>query len=139
MGFLKEFRDFAVKGNVVDLAVGVIIGAAFGLIVKSLVEDLLMPPLGYLLGGLDFSDLVLTLKDAGKHPVTGNDMPAVDLRYGKFLNAAIAFTIQAFAIFLLVKLINKARRPAPAPAGPPPLTKDHEILSEIRDLLKDRG
>jgi large conductance mechanosensitive channel len=135
MGLLKEFKEFAMKGSVIDLAVGVIIGAAFGLIVKSAVDDLLMPPLGFIMGGADFSDLTITLKEAGPHPVTGNPMPAVVLRYGKFLNVAIAFTIQAIAIFGLIKLINMAKRPAPA-AGPPALTKDQEILTEIRDLLR---
>jgi large conductance mechanosensitive channel len=137
MGFAKEFREFILKGNVVDLAVGVIIGAAFGAIVKSAVDDLMMPPLGYIMGGVDFGDKVLTIVPEGEHPLTKVKMKQVDIRYGKFLNALIQLTIQGFAIFLVIKLINKMRKPAPAaPPGPPPLTKDQEILTEIRDLLK---
>jgi large conductance mechanosensitive channel len=141
MGFLKEFRDFAMKGSVVDLAVGVIIGIAFGAIVKSMVDDVLMPPLGFLMGGVDFADKVFELKAAGPHPVTGKDMPAVVIGYGKFLNALIAFIIQALAIFVLIKLLNSAKRkPAVvAPPPPPPPTKEELLLAEIRDILKARG
>jgi large conductance mechanosensitive channel len=135
MGLLKEFKEFAMKGSVIDLAVGVIIGAAFGMIVKSAVDDLLMPPLGYLMGGADFSDKTLIITKGSTHPLTGNEMPPVVIRYGKFLNVAIAFAIQALAIFALIKVINMAKRPAPT-AGPPPLTKDQELLTEIRDLLR---
>lgn len=138
MGLAKEFREFILKGSVVDLAVGVIIGAAFGAIVKSAVDDLMMPPLGYVMGGVDFGDKAITLVAEGTvHPVTGNPMKQVDIRYGKFLNALIQLTIQGLAIFLVIKLINNMRKPAPAAAaGPPPLTRDQEILTEIRDLLK---
>ena len=138
MSLAKEFRDFILRGSVVDLAVGVIIGAAFGALVKSAVDDVLMPPLGYVTGGMDFGDKVLTLVEEGTpHAVTQTPLKQVDLRYGKFLNAAISLLIQGFAIFLAIKLLSKLRRPAPAPAaGPPPLTKDQELLTEIRDLLR---
>ena len=137
MGLLKEFKEFAMKGSVIDLAVGVIIGVAFGALVKSVVDDVMMPPLGFLTGGLDFSDKVLTLAEPMIHPVTGKNLPAVVIKYGKFINAAIAFLIQAFAIFIVIKVINKMKKPAPA-AGPPPLTKDQELLVEIRDLLRNK-
>ena len=138
MGLAKEFKEFILKGSVVDLAVGVIIGAAFGAIVKSAVDDLMMPPLGYVMGGADFGDKVITLVPEGTiHPVTQNPMKQVDIRYGKFLNALIQLTIQGLAIFLVIKLINKMRKPALAvPPGPPPLTKEQELLTEIRDLLR---
>jgi large conductance mechanosensitive channel len=126
MSIVKEFREFAVKGNVVDLAVGVIIGAAFGKIVSSLVEDVVMPAMGALIGGLDFSGLVLKLGSA-------------TLRYGKFLQTCLDFLIIAWAIFLVVKLINRLKReeaaPAPPPAAPP---REEVLLEEIRDLLKSR-
>jgi large conductance mechanosensitive channel len=128
MGLLQEFKTFAVKGNVVDMAVGVIIGAAFGKIVASAVEDIVMPPLGLLVGGMDFSRYAIELKPAvGEHP-------AVMLRWGKFLQMCLDFTIMAFAIFMMVKAMNRLKtEPPPAPpAGP---TKDQELLTEIRDLL----
>jgi large conductance mechanosensitive channel len=138
MGLAKEFREFILKGNVVDLAVGVIIGAAFGAIVKSAVDDLMMPPLGYVMGGVDFGDKKITLAEEGAtHPLTGQPMKQVDVRYGKFLNALIQLVIQGLAIFLVIKLINRMRRPLPAAvAPPPPPTKEQELLTEIRDLLK---
>jgi large conductance mechanosensitive channel len=140
MGILKEFRDFALKGNVVDLAVGVIIGAAFGSIVKSVVDDVMMPPLGWLMGGLDFSDKAVTLQKAGSaHAITGKVLTSdVVLRYGKFINASIQFLIQAIAIFVMIKLINKAKRQPPPDTAPPPPTKDQLLLAEIRDILKSR-
>jgi large conductance mechanosensitive channel len=128
MSVLKEFREFAVKGNVVDMAVGIIIGAAFGKIVSSLVSDVVTPPLGYVIGGVDFTKLAYTLPPmlAGVEPVT--------IRYGVFLQAVFDFTIVAFAIFMLVKLINKMRRKhEAAPAVPP---RQEVLLEEIRDLLK---
>ncbi|MEN0035716.1 MAG: large-conductance mechanosensitive channel protein MscL [Cellvibrio sp.] len=130
MSVLKEFRDFAVKGNVVDLAVGIIIGAAFGKIVSSVVADVIMPPIGLLIGGVDFSDLVITLKAAE------GAAPAVVISIGKFIQTIIDFTIIAFAIFMLVKVINrvKAKTP-PAPAAP---TAQEVLLTEIRDLLKEQ-
>jgi large conductance mechanosensitive channel len=128
MSVLKEFREFAVKGNVVDMAVGIIIGAAFGKIVSSLVSDVVTPPLGYVIGGVDFTKLAYTLP-----AVLGHD--TVTIRYGVFLQAVFDFTIVAFAIFLLVKLINTLRRKqeAAAPAAPP---RQEVLLEEIRDLLK---
>jgi large conductance mechanosensitive channel len=131
MSLMQEFKEFAVKGNVVDMAVGVIIGGAFGKIVASAVEDIVMPPLGLLLGGVDFSDLAIQLKAAV------GDKPAVVLRYGKFTQMLIDFTIMAFAVFMMVRAMNKLKKPAPAPAPAGP-TKDQELLSEIRDLLKKR-
>ena len=139
MSLISEFKEFALKGSVVDLAVGVIIGAAFGAIVKSAVDDVMMPPLGWLMGGLDFSDKVVILQHAGTaHPITGKILPKdVVLSYGRFINVAIQFLIQAFAIFMLIKAINRAKRkPQPTPAQPTPLTKDQELLTEIRDSLR---
>lgn len=131
MSLLSEFKAFAVKGNVVDMAVGIIIGAAFGKIVSSFVGDVVMPPVGLLVGGVDFSDLAITLKAA-----EGN-APAVVLAYGKFIQTVLDFMIVAFAIFMGVKVINKLKREeAAAPEVPPAPTKDQELLSEIRDLLK---
>jgi large conductance mechanosensitive channel len=130
MGILQEFKTFAVKGNVVDMAVGVIIGAAFGKIVASVVEDLIMPPIGLAVGGMDFSSYAVELKAAV------GDKPAVMLRYGKFLQVCLDFTIMAFAIFMMVKMINKLKQEPPPPAPPePPATKDQLLLTEIRDLL----
>ncbi len=134
MAVLKEFREFAVKGNVVDLAVGVIIGAAFGKIVNSLVADVIMPPIGLLLGGIDFSAFALTLKPTSVD-AAGKAIAPVFLKYGVFINTMIEFAIVAFAVFLLVKAINAARRePAAAPAPAPPAQE--VLLAEIRDLLK---
>ena len=131
MSVIQEFKAFAVKGNVVDMAVGIIIGAAFGKIVSSAVGDLVMPPLGLLVGGMDFSDLAITLKDAA------GTAPAVVLGDGRFLQALLDFTIVAFAIFLLVKGINKLKREeAAAPTLPPTPSKEEQLLTEIRDLLK---
>ena len=131
MSFSSEFKAFAMKGNVVDLAVGVIIGAAFGKIVSSFVGDLIMPPLGLLIGGVDFSDLAVTLKAAE------GDVPAVVLAYGKFIQTVIDFVIVAFAIFMGVKAINQLKREeAVAPTAPPVPTAEETLLTEIRDLLK---
>ena len=131
MSILSEFKAFAVKGNVVDMAVGIIIGAAFGKIVSSFVGDVVMPPIGLLIGGVDFSDLAITLKAAE------GDIPAVVLSYGKFIQTVLDFVIVAFAIFMGVKVINRLKREeAAAPAEPPAPTKDQELLTEIRDALK---
>ena len=131
MSFAKEFKEFAVKGNVVDMAVGIIIGAAFGKIVTSVVEDVIMPPIGMLIGGVDFSDLAFTLKDATE------TTPAVLIKYGQFIQVSLNFIIVAFAVFLLVKAINTLKRKEEiAPSAPPVPTKDQELLVEIRDLLK---
>ncbi|MFA5241599.1 MAG: large-conductance mechanosensitive channel protein MscL [Sulfuricella sp.] len=133
MSMIKEFKEFAVKGNVVDMAVGIIIGAAFGKIVSSFVGDVIMPPIGVLLGGVDFSNLAFTLKEAV------GSAPAVVISYGKFLQTVIDFTIIAFAVFMGIKAINtlkKQEEAAPsAPAAPPP---QEVLLAEIRDLLRDR-
>jgi large conductance mechanosensitive channel len=128
MGMLKEFKEFASKGSVVDLAVGVVIGAAFGKIVTSLVEDVIMPPIGLLLSGIDFSKLAITLKNA-----TG-DQPPVLLNYGSFVNAVIAFLIVAFCIFVMLKAVNKMRKTQPDAEATP----DQVLLTEIRDELRKR-
>lgn len=131
MSIISEFKAFAVKGNVVDMAVGIIIGAAFGKIVSSFVGDVVMPPLGVLIGGVDFTDLAITLKAAE------GDLPAVVLAYGKFIQTVIDFLIVAFAIFMGIKVLNRLKREEETvPAAPPAPTKDQELLSEIRDLLK---
>ena len=133
MSFIKEFREFAVKGNVVDMAVGVVIGAAFGKIVSSLVSDVITPPLGYVIGGVDFTKLAITLPAmVGHDPVT--------VRYGIFLQALFDFIIVAFAIFIAVKAINRLRHrhEKEQPAAPPAPTKDQMLLQEIRDLLKQK-
>ena len=134
MGFLSEFKTFAMKGNVIDLAVGVVIGAAFGTITKSLVEDVIMPPLGMLISNVDFTALKLVLKDAVV--VNGEVLqPAVSINYGNFLQTVVNFLIIAFAIFLLVRLINRLRvKEAATPA--PAINKQEVLLAEIRDLLK---
>ena len=133
MSVMKEFREFAVKGNVVDLAVGIIIGVAFGKIVTSFVTDLLMPPLGLLIGGIDFSNLVIVLKAAG------DGTEAVAIRYGLFIQTVVDFVIVAFAVFLAVRLINRLRKKeAVAPATPAAPTAQEQLLTEIRDLLKQR-
>lgn len=133
MGMLTEFKEFAVKGNVIDLAVGVVIGAAFGAIVTSLVSDIIMPPIGILVGGLDFSDISTVLKEASADGKT----PAVAIRWGVFLNAIIKFIIVAFSIFMVVKVINAAKKKeAAAPSVPAEPTNEEKLLTEIRDLLK---
>jgi large conductance mechanosensitive channel len=137
----REFRDFAMRGNVVDLAVGIIIGAAFTTIVNSLVNDLIMPPLGLVLGGVDFTDFFLTLK-GGSFPTLAAAKAggAVTLNYGAFINAVIRFLIVAFAIFILVKQINRLKREEPKPEPAPPAPSPEEVLlAEIRDLLKARA
>jgi large conductance mechanosensitive channel len=129
MGFVKEFREFAVKGNVVDMAVGLVIGAGFGKIVSSLVADVIMPPLGLIIGGVDFSNLKMTLQKA----TAGS--AAVTLNYGTFIQTVFDFSIVAFAMFTLVKLINRMKRQheqAPTPV----LTTQEKLLTEIRDLLR---
>ena len=131
MRLLQEFKAFAVKGNMIDMAVGIIIGAAFGKIVSSFVGDVVMPPLGVLIGGVDFSDLAITLKAAE------GEAPAVLLAYGKFIQAIIDFAIIAFAIFIGIKVINRLKREEEAaPAAPPAPSREQELLTEIRDLLK---
>jgi large conductance mechanosensitive channel len=133
MSMIKEFKEFAMRGNVMDLAVGVVIGAAFGKIVTSLVADVITPLIGLAVGGVDFSDLAITLKAAQ------GDQAAVLLSYGKFIQTIFDFIIIAFAIFMAIKGINRLKRQQPeveaAPAGPTP---DQQLLTEIRDLLKQK-
>jgi large conductance mechanosensitive channel len=133
MSIVSEFKAFAVKGNVVDMAVGIIIGAAFGKIVSSFVGDVIMPPIGLLIGGVDFTDLVITLKAAE------GDLPAVLLAYGKFIQTLLDFVIVALAIFMAVKVINRLKREeAVAPSLPPSPSPEETLLTEIRDLLKSQ-
>ena len=133
MGMMQEFKEFAVKGNVVDMAVGIIIGGAFGKIVSSFVADVIMPPIGLLIGGVNFTDLAVTLKEAA------GDAPAVMLNYGKFIQSMVDFTIIAFAIFLAVKAINSLKKKEEeAPKAPPKPSKEEVLLTEIRDLLKEK-
>ncbi len=138
MSILKEFKEFAVRGNMIDLAVGIIIGAAFGKIVSSLVNDIIMPPIGLLLGGMNFTDIKITMREAITDPATGKMIKdAVALRIGSFIQTLVDFTIIAFSIFLMIKGINKlSKKKAEAPPAPPAPTKDQELLTEIRDLLK---
>jgi large conductance mechanosensitive channel len=133
MSIVKEFKEFAVKGNVVDMAVGIIIGAAFAKIVSSFVGDVIMPPIGVLLGGVDFSQLSIIVKEGV------DNKPPVVISYGKFIQTIIDFTIIAFAIFAAVKAINSLKKKeAAAPEVPPVPTREEVLLSEIRDLLKSR-
>ncbi|HET9405307.1 MAG TPA: large conductance mechanosensitive channel protein MscL [Burkholderiales bacterium] len=139
---LKEFKEFAVRGNVVDMAVGIIIGAAFGKIVDSLVKDLIMPPIGLLLGKVDFTNLFFVLKQgaqAGPYlsVEAAQKAGAVTFNYGVFINTLISFLIVAFAVFLLIRAINKLKRQEEAkPAEPPPTPEEIMLLREIRDSLK---
>jgi large conductance mechanosensitive channel len=130
MSVLREFKEFAMKGNVIDMAVGIVIGAAFGKVVSSFVGDVLMPPIGVLLGGVDFSNLAVVVKDAV------GDKPAVLVSYGKFIMTIVDFIIIAFAIFLVVKGINSLRKKEAAP--PPVPSRQETLLVEIRDLLKEK-
>jgi len=139
---LKEFKEFAMRGNVVDLAVGVIIGAAFGKIVTSMVNDILMPPIGKAMGGVNFSDLFINL-DPAKGTFTSlkaaRDAGAAVIAYGSFINNILDFIIIAFCIFMVVKGMNRLnRKPAPAPPPPPEPTREEKLLAEIRDILKAR-
>jgi large conductance mechanosensitive channel len=130
---LKEFQAFAMRGNVVDLAIGVIIGAAFGAIVNSLVADIIMPIIGYATGGIDFSDLAYTLKPAAV-AADGAAIPAVTINYGKFINFIVTFVLVAFAMFMVVKGMNNLKKKE-AEAPPPPPPAQEVLLAEIRDLL----
>jgi large conductance mechanosensitive channel len=142
---LKEFKEFAVKGNVLDMAVGIIIGAAFGTIVRSLVDDVIMPPIGLLLGGVDFTDLFITLS-GGTVPgpyatlAAAKEAGAVTINYGVFINALLSFLIVAFAVFMVVKSFNSLKRKEEAATEPPPAppepSAEEKLLSEIRDILK---
>lgn len=133
MSMLREFKEFAMRGNVVDMAVGIVIGAAFGKIVTSLVSDVIMPPIGWLTGGIDFSDMKWVIKPAdNSNPA--HKIPEVAIAYGSFINSIIAFLILAFAIFILVKIVNKFY--TKAAAAP---TAEVAVLTEIRDLLKNKS
>lgn len=136
MSFIKEFKEFAMRGNVIDLAVGVVIGGAFGKIVTSLVDDIIMPPIGYLIGGFDFKAIKLTLKEAVVDAAGKVTSPEVTINLGNFIQVLIQFTIIAFAIFLVVKAINSLKKKEEAAAAPTPPTE--ALLTEIRDLLKNR-
>ena len=141
---LKEFREFAMRGNVVDMAVGIIIGAAFGKIVDSLVKDVIMPPIGLVLGGVDFSDLFITLKEgatAGPYATlaAAQQAGAVTISYGMFLNSVISFLIVAMVLFMAIKAMNRLRRKQEeAPQTEPPPSREVQLLEEIRDALVDR-
>ena len=144
MGFVKEFKAFALKGNVMDMAVGVIIGGAFGKIVTSLVNDVIMPPIGLAVGGVDFTDLKLTLKSEVLDAAGAVITPAVTWNYGAFIQQVVDFTILAFCVFIMVKVMNtmlkkkQEEAPAPAPAPEPEPSKEEILLAEIRDLLKEK-
>lgn len=132
MSFIKDFKEFAVKGNAIDMAVGVIIGGAFGKIVSSLVDNVIMPPIGVLTGGVDFTDLKLTIKEAS------DGAAAVTLNYGQLIQDVVDFLIISFCVFIMVKTLMKLTRKkteAPAPKAEPQLTKEEQLLTEIRDLL----
>ncbi len=134
MGMMKEFKEFAMRGNVVDLAVGVVIGAAFGKIVSSVVADVIMPPVGLMLGGVEFTDMKAVLKEAV------GETPAVTLNYGTFIQSCVDFLIIAFAIFVLVKGINSLKRKeADTPPPPAPPSPEQVLLGEIRDLLRAKS
>ena len=137
MGMISEFKEFAMRGNVVDLAVGVVIGAAFGKIVTSLVDNIIMPPIGLLIGGIDFSKMALTLKEASV-AADGTEIPAVVIGYGTFFNSILQFIVVAFAIFMVVKVMNRLSRKQEeeAPAAPAEPSEEVTLLREIRDSLK---
>lgn len=144
MSFIKEFKAFAMRGNVIDMAVGIVIGGAFGKIVSSFVADVIMPPLGLLLGKVNFTELAITLKEAVPATIANGKevaaIAAVTLNYGKFIQTMVDFTIVAFAIFMVVKAMNTLKRKeeavAATPPPPPPPSKEAQLLTEIRDLLK---
>ncbi|MDH3914868.1 MAG: large-conductance mechanosensitive channel protein MscL [Chromatiales bacterium] len=133
MGMMQEFKSFAMRGNVVDMAVGIIIGGAFGKIVSSFVKDVIMPPIGMLIGGVDFGDLAITLKEAV------GETPAVLISYGAFIQTLLDFVIIAFAIFMVIRAMNSLKKKEEEkPAAPPAPSKEEVLLTEIRDLLKQR-
>ena len=143
---LEEFKEFAVKGNMLDMAVGIILGAAFGTIVQSLVKDVIMPPVGMMLGGVDFTDMFFTIQEgatAGPYATlaAAQEAGAVTINYGLFGNALVSFLIVAFTVFMVVRAFNKMKRAEEAapPAAPPAPSAEESLLSEIRDLLKARG
>ena len=133
MSMMTEFKEFAIKGNAVDMAVGIIVGAAFGKIVSSFVNDVIMPPIGLLIGGVNFNKLTFTLKEAS------GDVAAVMISYGKFIQTVIDFTIIAFVIFIVIKAINSQKRKEEETVPPPPEpSKEELLLSDIRDILKEK-
>ena len=132
MSVIKEFKAFAMRGNVVDMAIGIILGVAFGKIVASFVGDILMPPIGMLLGGMDFADLAITLKEAS------GEIAAVTIGYGKFIQSIIDFIIIAFAIFMVVKGMNSMKKKEEAAPAAPPAPSQEVLLAEIRDILKQK-
>ena len=132
MSMMTEFKEFAIKGNAVDMAVGIIVGAAFGKIVSSFVNDVIMPPIGLLIGGVDFNKLTFTLKEAS------GDVAAVMISYGKFIQTVIDFTIIAFVIFIVIKAINSQKRKEEETVPPPGPSKEELLLSDIRDILKEK-
>lgn len=138
--FLNEFKQFAMRGNVLDMAVGVIIGGAFGKIVSSVVDDIIMPPIGWLIGGVNFSDLKVTLPSV--EVIAGEKLQAATINYGNFLQTTLNFLIVTFCVFMLIKLVNKVtakkeEKPAETPKAPEP-TQEEKLLTEIRDLLKEQ-
>lgn len=138
MSFLQEFKTFAMKGNVVDMAVGIIIGGAFGKIVSSLVSDIIMPPIGILVGGMKFDALKIVLQNGG-HDAAGKAIEPITLNYGSFIQSSLDFVIIAFSVFLMIKAMNSLKKksvpPPPAPAAPSP---EQNLLTEIRDILKEQ-
>ncbi len=141
MGVIKEFKEFAVKGNVLDMAIGIIIGGAFGKIVTSMLNDILMPPLGLLIGGTDFTDLKVTIKEKSVD-LAGKSVDAVTLNYGSFIQTFIDFILVAIAVFMIIKVMNRIRAKLDAtpkaPAAPAEPTKEEKLLTEIRDILKNK-
>jgi large conductance mechanosensitive channel len=138
MSMLQEFKTFAMRGNVVDMAVGIIIGGAFGKIVTSLVNDVIMPPIGMLIGGVDFAELKVVLKEA-MVDAAGVEIPAVTINYGLLINTIINFLIIAFAIFMVIKGINSMKKKEEAaPAAPPAPSAEEKLLTEIRDVLRSK-
>jgi large conductance mechanosensitive channel len=145
MKLINEFKAFAMRGNVIDMAVGIVIGGAFGKIVSSFVADVIMPPIGLLVGGVNFSDLQLTIKEGipAQLDAAGNVVseliPAVTINYGNFIQVVVDFLIIAFAIFMVIKAMNSAKKKEEAkPAAPPAPSKEEVLLTEIRDLLKNK-
>lgn len=133
MGMMSEFKEFAIKGNVVDMAVGIIVGAAFGKIISSFVKDIIMPPIGVMMGGVDFTDLAVTIQEAA------GELPAVAIKYGAFIQTIVDFLIVAMAIFVAVKVMNSMKKAEEeAPKEDPEPTNEEVLLTEIRDLLKNK-
>jgi large conductance mechanosensitive channel len=143
MKMLKEFKEFAMRGNVVDLAVGIIIGGAFGKIVSSVVNDIIMPPIGLLISGVKFTDIKIKISDAVLDAAGAVTKEAITINIGNFIQTVIDFTLVAMAIFFMIKLMNNLNKkkadPDPAPATPPPPSKEESLLTEIRDILKSKS